>query len=247
MLTTLALPGHSLPVPSEGPLWPCPLLPGRRLRLRLAILARVAFDRDAVPGDGEEPRPALALDPDRDLLLKVFEEYPRGTRWFGELVDRHWDRTWACCMSVLLNPQDAEEAVQDAFLKAHRYLPSFRSEARFGTWMLRIARRVALDALAGRRRADDALGRIIRDPILRRRWSPAPAADPAARERDLMDVLERLDPVDRLVLVLHDLNGVPFDEIAETLEAAPAAVRMRASRARARVRESLRRTDWSEP
>lgn len=248
MSHTTAFPGP-WPRPFEGGIpWLLPLPHPRWIRLRDAILQRVASEGATQPPPAAEElerRPAFALDPDHDLLVDVFEEYPRGTRWFGVLVERHWSRAWACCMSILLDPHDAEEAVQDTFLKVHRYLPSFRAESRFGTWLARIAQYAALDHLEKRRRRARRLEEVADDPVLRDRWSPSASPDPARIDHDLRNALGRLDPTDRMVLVLHDLNGVPFDEIAEIMDASAAALRMRASRARARLRERLRRAGRS--
>ncbi len=183
----------------------------------------------------------LETDHDRDLLPSVLREYPHGTRWFARLVTRHWPRTWAICQAVLLNGDDADDATQEAFLKAHRHLRSFRFECSFGTWLARIARTSALDTLAARRREATARATVAQDPGLRLLWSPWRSPVPASADAPLRRALTRLAPADRLILVLHDVEGMEYEEVADAIEIAPAAARMRVSRARARLRRILDR------
>jgi hypothetical protein len=89
---------------------------------------------------------------DRELLAAVLAEYPHDTRAFSRLVEQHWARAWSVCQAILLDAHDAEETVQDTFLKVHRYLPSYRFESRFTTWLYQIARRTALTRLSDRSR-----------------------------------------------------------------------------------------------
>lgn len=192
--------------------------------------------------DASEPAGGGApADPDRELVEKALAEHPDGTRWFTELVARHWGRVWSLCQAILLSPHDAEDAAQAAFLKAHRHLGTYRFESTFVAWLARVARNAALDALARRTRERDARGSVGADPGLLRLWSPAGAPDPTRRYLDLRRALARLEPADRMVLLLRETEGVPYAEIAEWLEMTPGAVRMRALRARRRMRAALRR------
>lgn len=182
---------------------------------------------------------ALERDPDGPLLRQVLEEFPRDVRAFRELVSVHWNSIWAICASVLLNEHDAEEAAQDVFLKAHRYLPSFRFESRFSTWLRRIARNTALNMLAARRRQYTARDHIGEDPLLTRMWRPWKAPVPGSDAAQLRKLIARLDPADRMVLVLHEMEGLSYEDIAEDLGVSVGAARMRAMRARERLRALL--------
>jgi RNA polymerase sigma-70 factor (ECF subfamily) len=147
------------------------------------------------------------------------------------------------CQSILLNEHDADEAVQDAFLKAHRYLQSFRFESRFSTWLSQIARREALTRLAARKRAKNLMTEVLGDPSLVTAWQPKPIrARGEGFSREVLALLDQLDPEDRLVLVMHELEGFEYADIAEVLESAPGAVRMRALRARKKLRVLFEKT-----
>ena len=238
------LPCRSRPVPARRFVPPADvwLAPPRFLFAALEAQSR-RLPGGRPGGDGVPEARSLETDPDRDLLPRVLEEYPHGTRWFARLVTRHWPRARAICQAVLLDGDDADDATQEAFLKAHRYLHGFRFECSFGTWLARIARTSALDVLAARSRESAARARIAQDPVLSVLWSPWRAPVPGAGEARLRRALERMSPSDRLVLVLHDVEGVEYDELAEVLELAPAAVRMRMSRARERLRAVLHREE----
>jgi RNA polymerase sigma-70 factor, ECF subfamily len=125
---------------------------------------------------------------------------------------------------------DAEDVVQEAFL---RCLRANREEVREPeAWLRRVVTRLSLNYLkSARRRRETYIGP----------WLPEPMIEPLEDEPDdvtlpLMMVLERLSPLERAAFLLHDVFGVSFDEIAETIDRAPAACRQLAGRARAHVR-----------
>lgn len=141
---------------------------------------------------------------------------------FGQLVRRHRQRVWRVCRSVVRRPEQADEAAQDALLKAWKGLDGFQGDASFTTWLHRIARNAALDLLARegtqekvRREAERAGERA---PVER------PAA-PRALESLLQDeqrgalraAIARLPERQRLTLVLRVQHDLTFPEIAETL------------------------------
>jgi RNA polymerase sigma-70 factor (ECF subfamily) len=125
---------------------------------------------------------------------------------------------------------DAEDVVQDAFL---RWLDADREAVREAeAYLRRVVTRLCLDQLkSARRRRETYIGP----------WLPEPLVDPAQDEIDdvtlpLMLALERLSPLERAAFILHDVFGVGFEEIAETIGRDPAACRQLASRARTQVR-----------
>ncbi len=175
-------------------------------------------------------------DPDQPLLERIREGFPHHTQAFTELVERHWDRVWTVCQAVLLNSYDAEEAAQETFLKVHRYLPSFRGESRFTTWLGRIAHRTAIDQLRRRRRERDLRDTVEWDPSLGHGFVPATARRDGPDVQRLRAALAELSPEDRSLLILRDMEGHPYEEIAMMLSIEPGAARMRLSRARRRLR-----------
>lgn len=223
----------------------------------LAVLrfAALGFEEEGGPGRAEAaatprgdhplagwPLDVLAHDPDADLLRAVYDEFPHSTEAYSRLVRRHWNVVYSICQAVLLQDEDAEEATQDAFLKAHRYLPSFRVDSRFLTWLSRIARNAALNRYRARKTERGARDRVAQDPGLVLSWLPWRSPQPSTRRIALREALTRLEPEDRLIVLAHDVEGVPHEEIAESLGLSHGAVRMRATRARALLRRILK--DW---
>jgi RNA polymerase sigma-70 factor (ECF subfamily) len=188
--------------------------------------------REALPPEGDRP--------DADALL-VSRAAAGEEGAFETLVARHRDRVYRLALRFFARPEDAEEVAQDVFLRAYRSLASFQSRAPFGHWLLRIATNACRDRLRARRSRPEAT-------------APAPAGDPdgwldaalggraidaARREaarRLASDLLDRLRPKDRIVLVLMDLEGLSAAEVAAATGSTRAAVKVRAMRARRALR-----------
>jgi RNA polymerase sigma-70 factor (ECF subfamily) len=153
---------------------------------------------------------------------------------FEELVRRHRDRIYRIALRMLGDPSDAEDATQDAFVQAWQRLADFRSESAFSTWMHRIVTNRCLDMLRARRPTG----------ALPEGESPADRPDRIAEGRwavaDLKLAITRLTPEQRAPLVLRDLEGLTYEEIAETLGVSLPAVKSRLHRARLELFEQMR-------
>ncbi|MGI5119577.1 RNA polymerase sigma factor SigM [Marinactinospora thermotolerans] len=173
--------------------------------------------------------------PDRELLTRHNQGDERA---FGELVRRHRERMWAVAIRVLGDPEEASDALQDAFLSAFRGAHRFRGEAMVSTWLHRIVVNACHDRI--RRKmvrpavpTDDANLDVLSNERLK-----GSSNDPTHRSDAAMDVhsaLERLPTEQRLALVLVDMMGYRVDEAAEILEVAPGTVKSRCARGRARL------------
>src|SRR2546430_17089455 len=155
--------------------------------------------------------------------------------FLAEKVEAHRDHLRAVAYRMLGSLTEADDAVQEAWLRLAR--SDTGTVANLGGWLTTVVSRVCLDMLRSRRsRREEPLDTHIPDPIVA-------AADPA-QEAVLADsvglallvVLETLTPAERLAFVLHDMFGVPFDEIAPIVGRSPTAARQLASRARRPVR-----------
>lgn len=158
--------------------------------------------------------------------------------WLAAEFERHRGHLRAVGYRMLGSVSEAEDAVQEAWLRLDRADPGGTDDLR--GWLTVVVGRVCLDALRRRKsRREQLAGSWLPEPIIR-------LADDLGPERDavmadsvglaLLVVLESLTPAERLSLVLHDVFGVPFDEIASVVDRTPAAARQLASRARRRVR-----------
>jgi RNA polymerase sigma-70 factor (ECF subfamily) len=167
---------------------------------------------------------------------------------FDRLVDAHLPRVWRVVWPIVRDDADADDVVQEVFLSAWRSLGRFRGDARFGTWLHRIAVTRALNHLdrSGERARRSAVPLEPADES----GSGAPPADGVAatpletleaRElaKRLAQCWERLPPDWRAVLALRQQEDLPYERIAEVLAVAIGTVRSRLARARAALRACI--------
>jgi RNA polymerase sigma-70 factor (ECF subfamily) len=159
-------------------------------------------------------------------------------QWLAERFEEHRRRLRAVAYRMLGSLSEADDAVQDAWLRVSR--ADVGEVENLGGWLTTIVARVSLNMLRSRRtRREAPLDVHVPDPIV----DPADGTDPEhealladAVGLALLVVLETLTPAERLAFVLHDMFGVPFDEIGPIVERSAEAARQLASRARRRVR-----------
>lgn len=166
---------------------------------------------------------------------------------FNILVQRHQNAVYSVALRYMSRADLAEDVTQDAFLRGWQAIDTFHNNdgVGFRSWMMRIASNRALDVLrAQRRRPSESLDAALDDE--ESSWSPEDPGEspPAFAERD--DLAGRLElalnriPLDqRLAIILSDIQGYSYDEIAEITGVAPGTVKSRIHRGRARLREVL--------
>lgn len=171
-------------------------------------------------------------------------------RAFEPLVRRHERRIFRVVLAVLGNAEDAEEAMQDTFVKAFRHLGQFRRESKFTTWLTRIAVNEALQKRRARKEAvslDDA--RDVEEPFVPRRhenWQANPEKLYGKQEmRQLIEsAIESLPEIYREAFVLRDVEEMSAEEAAEAVGISVPALKSRLLRGRLMVRETL--AGWLE-
>jgi len=161
---------------------------------------------------------------ERDLLTEEFE--------------RHRGHLRAVAYRMLGSVSEAEDAVQESWLRLAR--ADTDGVSNLAGWLTTVVARVALDILRTRRaRREDYLGSWLPEPIVTVDTDTDPEHEAVLADSvglALLVVLDTLTPPERLAFVLHDMFGVPFEEIAPIVDRSPAAARQLASRARRRVR-----------
>ena len=169
---------------------------------------------------------------------------------FGELVRRHQSVAFRVAARVV-GPHDAEDVSQDAFLRAFHRLGQYRGDASFRAWLLRIVHNAAMDALDRRREdADDEIElRIENRDAARAPRTLADALEDDERRERLATKIRLLRGPHRSVLVLRDLEGLSYEEIAEITNMPVGSVKGRLHRARNELIEILRNNtyDWELP
>jgi RNA polymerase sigma-70 factor (ECF subfamily) len=174
---------------------------------------------------------------------------------FEALVRRHQRRVYAVAFGLLKNAAEAEEVAQETFLSAFQHLDGFRGDARFSTWLYRVASNHALMRL--RKKRPDAQGDLVDlEPRLSRAalqtdgtspfdalslWARRPDEAFAANEvqHALADALAALSDEDRALLLLRSVDDVPHEALAETFQTTVPAIKSRLHRTRLHLRALL--------
>jgi RNA polymerase sigma-70 factor (ECF subfamily) len=163
-------------------------------------------------------------------------------RAFGELVDRHKDRAMTLAFRMLKNREDAEEALQDAFVRAFHALPRFEWKSRFSTWLYRIVYNVCATALSKR----VAGGHLSIDEIAEPKLDvPSEDAPPDAEyeSREFQEIVR--DEIDKMpekytgILTLFLVNDMSYDEIADVTDLPLGTVKVRLFRGRLLLRDAV--------
>ena len=156
------------------------------------------------------------------------------------LYERYSPRVYAVVRRIAADDDLAQDYAQEAWIRAIRALPTFRGEARFSTWLHRIAVNSALQAV---RRAEV---RHKREAPLPESLAVAPPAGDALLSQKLEWALDRLPERMRKVLILHDVEGYTHDEIGELLGTTAGTSKSQLFKARGKMRVLLRNLDSSE-
>lgn len=166
---------------------------------------------------------------------------------FDELMHRYHSRIYALLYNMTSNKEDAEDLLQDVFWKAWQALPRFKGQSSFYTWVYRIAVNRAINFVRKRKRRTGLsldhvdLG-VERDPSLVEMASgntPLHQAKLGELQEKLNAALQVLSEKHRLVVVMHDIQGIPHNEIAEVLNCSPGTVRSRLFYARQQLQAEL--------
>ena len=182
--------------------------------------------------------------PDDHSLVQAYRA--GRTDAFEVLVKRYQERLYPTILRLIGSAEDAEDVLQDTFLRAFEKLDQFQGDSSFYTWIYRIAVNLALSGHR-RRRIRSSL-RLRHRPPISRGTDPAdesPDSDPAApleraeRERIVQDALSSLSPEHRAIVVLKDFDGHRYEEIGAILNIPVGTVRSRLHRARCELSRSF--------
>jgi RNA polymerase sigma-70 factor (ECF subfamily) len=159
---------------------------------------------------------------------------------YGGLVSHYRDRLARYAMRMLGDRGDAEEAVQDAFVRAYRSLPRCEDPHRFGPWLFGILVNRCRTAYARRARRERV---VVHDEPASLAASVSPAAERLEWEGEIAWALERLDPLYREAFVLRHVEDLSYEEMAALTGAGVSALKMRVMRACDRLRALLKERD----
>jgi RNA polymerase sigma-70 factor (ECF subfamily) len=192
------------------------------------------------------PLPSQVVKDDEPILVSAAKSGDIGA--FETLVGRYERKIFRLTNNITQNKEDAEDAMQEAFLKAFEHLGEFQGNSRFYTWLVRIAVNQALMKLRRRRpnqvsldeeieTGEDTMPREVED------WGPSPEERYEQTEMShiLSGVIGELDPSFRVVFQLRDIEEMSTEETAEALGLSIPAVKSRLLRARLKLRQKLNR------
>ena len=184
-------------------------------------------------------QPAQSLT-DRDLVVAYQAGDPAA---YEEMYRRYSHRVERICLRMLGNPQDADEATQEAFLKAFQALPRFNGNYQLGAWLARIASNVCLDQLRARSRS----GHLVALPEADDLAEPGGPEDLVTGDgARLKESLHHLQPLHARALMLRTFEGLSHQEMAGKLAMSPAQVKALLHRARTSFRRAWQRAEgWA--
>ncbi|MCR3922497.1 MAG: sigma-70 family RNA polymerase sigma factor [Firmicutes bacterium] len=165
-------------------------------------------------------------------------------RAYDELMQRYEKKVYALCFRMVGDRDDAADLAQEAFLKAFRALPSFKGEASFSTWLFRIVTNTCLDERRKRKNNSSVSldkpwpteeGELLREVLDN---TPGPLAVTLQRElqAEIRSLLNKLSPAQRAVIVMRDLEGFSYEEMATILQVNMGTIKSRLNRARQQLR-----------
>lgn len=166
---------------------------------------------------------------------------------FAQLVEANQGRIYNLTLRMTGNPEDAADVTQEAFLSAWRALPNFQGESSFATWMYRLASNATIDFLRREKRRREHTPSVSIDAesegqkleISDIRYSPEASLERAELRAAIERGLSELSDAHRAVLILRELEGLSYQEIARTLDLEEGTVKSRIARARLELRKLL--------
>ncbi len=203
---------------------------------------RIAPEQNPVPLASD-----TAAAADEPLIVERARKGDRDA--FRELFDRYHRRVYAHAVSVLRNESDAEEIVQEVFVRVHKSLAEFQGGSAFYTWVFRITHNLCLDQMRRKsRKGGEEFDETIADDVpiegedLLPSWlgsNPLAALERKELVARMSQALDALSPKHREILVLREVEGLTYEEIAETLQIQKGTVMSRLFHARKNLQDAL--------
>jgi len=183
-----------------------------------------------------------------DINEYSLQEIRSGNRAeFVKLIDAHSNQIYRLALKMLNNPQDAEDVLQNTFLKAFQNINNFEGRSKISTWLYRIATNEALMIIRKQRpevnisEESDENDNDINSPVQFIDWCCLPESEMVSSESkvELDNAIHRLSEALRIVFILRDIEGLSIQETSKILNLTETAVKTRLLRARLNLREQL--------
>lgn len=167
---------------------------------------------------------------------------------YTTLISTYENKILSYCYRMLGNRADAEDAAQEVFVKVFRFIDKFSEQSAFSTWLYKIASNVCMDMLRKTKggkaehvslHTQNEDGEEFALPLADSAPSPYERAQLSEAQRVLSEALAKLPPEQKQVIILRDVEGLSYEEIAETIGTAPGTVKSRINRARKALQKIL--------
>lgn len=163
---------------------------------------------------------------------------------FNRLMEAHEKRMYAVALRMCANREDAQDCLQEAMLRIYRSIGSFKGQSSFSTWAYRITMNTCLDELRRRKNKQNT----SLDSLLEVGWSPTDGGNApedhaiqSETRRALQRAIHELPEDMRSAIILRDIHGLSYDEIAQSLDVNVGTIKSRISRGRDKLREILKK------
>ena len=198
-------------------------------------------------GENKLPMPESQRE-DEQIILRCRKDDSMAA--FGLLVEKYQDRVFNAALRMVGNHDDALDLTQEAFCRALRSLSRFRGGSVFYTWMFRITMNLCIDFRVKRRRlrvagdfaepdVSESQAGTLFDMMESREPGPAVAAQAKEKRERILAAIESLDPQDRAIVVLREVEQLDYKQISKVLEVPVGTVKSRLARARLKLRTKL--------
>lgn len=184
---------------------------------------------------------------DENRLIKKAQK--GDSKAFEELMEEHFKKIYNIAYRMTNNPDDASDMTQEVMIKLFRNIGSFKGNSKFSTWVYRVATNTCLDELKkSRRHSHTSLNAEIdtgEGELTVEVEDTSPTPEQATETKELRDMVAqaivKLSPEHRTVIVLRDIRGFSYEEIAEILKCGAGTVKSRINRARASLKKVLQK------
>lgn len=165
---------------------------------------------------------------------------------YSLLVNRYKDRAFNLLKRMLKNEMDAEEALQDSFLKAYRALNEFRQDAQFSTWFYRIVYNTALTIIAGKKRKIEQEMTSIEDHFDLGEEDHRIYAETKSAKEYVLKLIDKLPIRNALVVILHYIDGLSLSEISDVMGISLVNTKVLLHRSRNTLRDLVLKHNYAE-
>lgn len=163
---------------------------------------------------------------------------------FNELMTQYERKMYSICYRMCQNHEDAQDCLQEAMLRVYRAISGFKGQSSFSTWLYRVTMNSCLDELRKRKNKQST----SLDNLLESGWSPSDESDTpehhavaSEKKRALHQAISELPEDMRSAIVLRDIEGFSYEEIADSLGINVGTIKSRISRGREKLREKIRK------